>query len=1216
MPQVDSEGTRDDRADAEPGGCAHRRTAHRQAARRRLAHRGAAVVVALLALAATTPAQLDAEFSATPLSGSQPLEVAFTDLSTGDPLIWVWSFGDGTTSFEQHPTHVYEVAETTTFSVSLLVSTGFPTSTETKTDYITVTPAPLVVDFDASPPSGVQPLEVAFTDLSAGAPVDSWLWDFGDGATSPAQHPTHTYVVATPTTFDVSLTVSFGPQQETLTKRDLVSVSPAPLAADFTASTTAGVNPLTVDFTDTTTGGAPSGWLWDFGDGDVSTQQHPTHVFDDPGTWTVSLTVSLGPQQDTVTMPDLVTVEPAPLAPDFTAAPVSGPTPLTVAFTDTTTGGAPDAWLWDFGDGGTSTLQHPSHAFLMPGDHTVQLTAFLGSQSATVTKTDIVHVDHAPLGLPVFDARTFAVGRLPLRIDAADLDADGVMDLTLGLNDDGEVVVLRGQGEGGFERIAAIDLGLSASVTDLHVSDLDADGRPDVVVTLLGSFANSAAAVLRGTGDGGLGAPIPVDPGVDAAAVAVGDYDEDGTTDLVVAEYSHQLRIHHGDGAGDFTPGAVITLPVERPLHVEARDLDGDGHLDLGVVCLSDGVTKLDDPTYLAYLGAGDGTFALAENIALLDDAYDAAYGDFDGDGIPDVALPGYSTGGVRVLRGLGDGSFGAGGTFPVAGQGPVTVIAGRIDGDAVDDLVTADRDTDSVSVLLGTGDGGFLPAVRRFAVGGMPSGAVIADFDGDGVADVAAANVTSETVTVLRGAPDGTLRDNVRHDDPGVLSVATGDVDGDGLTDVVLSRADGSLHVRLGLGDGAFADGPSHPGNWGQSDLALADMDGDGVLDAVIAAVTSDAVVVRRGVGDGSFVGGGYAFVGVQPAALAVGDVDGDLVPDVVTADTGSDAVTVLLGQGGGALASAGRVAVSAAPTAVVLGDWDGDGALDLAAAGGPERAVTVRLGQGDGTFAGGAAYVTGGTPAGLASGDLDGDGDADLVVTDRSGGSVAVLLGAGDGAFEAPVSFDAGVSPRGVVLVDLDLDGALDVALVDETMDVVTVLPGDGAGALGRRSSFAAGDRSFDLAVGLFDADGHPDVVTGGFGNWAVLVNRLDAWFPLGSGLPGVSGIPYLAGTGALLPGSPGSLVLTAGAPSAPAVMFLSVTSTPVPFYGGTLVPFPWLVAQPRVTDASGGLVLAWPSWPGGLSGQDLYLQCGMLDPAAVYGVSLSNALRADVP
>jgi len=130
--------------------------------------------------------------------------------------------------------------------------------------------------------------------------------------------------------------------------------------------------------------------------------------------------------------------------------------------------------------------------------------------------------------------------------------------------------------------------------------------------------------------------------------------------------------------------------------------------------------------------------------------------------------------------------------------------------------------------------------------------------------------------------------------------------------------------------------------------------------------------------------------------------------------------------------------------------------------------------------------------------------------------------------------------------------------------------------------------------------------------------IVNVRDGpWTDLGSGLAGIAGVPSLVGSGTLVAGSPGNLSLTNAAASSLAVLFVSFTSTPSPFKGGTLVPVPAFFSFSFFTNGSGGFVLPWFSWPPGLPpGATLYFQYGVQDAAAVVGVSLSNAVLATTP
>ena len=164
---------------------------------------------------------------------------------------------------------------------------------------------PPTADFSGTPTSGTAPLNVAFSDQSSGAPT-SWFWDFGDGNTSTAQNPSHTYTSSG--LYTVSLTATNDDGSDTLTRTDYISVSdPLPPVADFVGSPTSGVAPLTVDFSDLSAND-PTSWSWNFGDGNTSTSQNPSHVYTTPGVYTVSLTASNAQGSDVETKVDYITV--------------------------------------------------------------------------------------------------------------------------------------------------------------------------------------------------------------------------------------------------------------------------------------------------------------------------------------------------------------------------------------------------------------------------------------------------------------------------------------------------------------------------------------------------------------------------------------------------------------------------------------------------------------------------------------------------------------------------------------------------------------------------------------------------------------------------------------------------------------------------------------------------------------------------------------------
>ncbi len=322
-------------------------------------------------------------FTANVTSGTNPLSVAFTDQSENEPTSWEWNFGDGSTSTEQNPIHTYAAAGT--YNVSLNASNVGGSNNKTVNTYITVADTP-VANFTSNVTSGANPLSVAFTDLSENVPT-SWEWNFGDGSTSTEQNPIHTYSEVG--TYNVSLNASNigGSNNKTINSYITVANIPVP---DFTSNVTSGALPLTVSFSDQSTNG-PTEWEWNFGDGNTSTEQNPTHTYSTVGAYNVSLNASNVGGNNNISVTDYITVAVAPVA-NFTTDITSGTTPLTVTFTDLSTNG-PTTWEWDFGDGTTATSQNPTHTYSAAGTYTVSLNASNVGGSNVTTMTGYIIVN-------------------------------------------------------------------------------------------------------------------------------------------------------------------------------------------------------------------------------------------------------------------------------------------------------------------------------------------------------------------------------------------------------------------------------------------------------------------------------------------------------------------------------------------------------------------------------------------------------------------------------------------------------------------------------------------------------------------------------------------------------------------------------------------------------------------------------------------------------
>ena len=339
-----------------------------------------------------------AEFSMSTTNPNVLQNVAFADLSiAGSSTInqWSWNFGDGQISAAQNPTHAYSTPGSKTITLTVTDSNS-KTSTVTHTltvDYVSPT-----ANFGYSPSAPKVRESITFTDTStagSGA-INQWSWSFGDGATSTLQNPTHAYTATGPKT--VMLTVTDSNSKTSSTSKTVTVVtdtqSQAP-SAEFTMSRTNPGVQQTVTFTDTSTAGTGTinQWSWNFGDGQTSTSKNPTHAYSTTGSKTITLTVT-DTNSLTSTISHTLTVENivSPTA-SFIYTPTSPITGQAIMFTDTSTAGsgAINQWSWSFGDGATSTLQNPTHAYTATGPKTVMLTV-TDSNSKTSTTTNTITV--------------------------------------------------------------------------------------------------------------------------------------------------------------------------------------------------------------------------------------------------------------------------------------------------------------------------------------------------------------------------------------------------------------------------------------------------------------------------------------------------------------------------------------------------------------------------------------------------------------------------------------------------------------------------------------------------------------------------------------------------------------------------------------------------------------------------------------------------------
>ncbi|MCB0429979.1 MAG: PKD domain-containing protein [Flavobacteriales bacterium] len=303
---------------------------------------------------------------------------------------WYWNFGDGGTSTLQNPMHTFPAAGTYTVCLTV-VGTNPQTATECKNQLC----LQVTVKDCGNPPCEVYPrfqwadscLTVNFLDFSAAGPgttITDWYWNFGDGGTSTLQNPMHTFPAAG--TYKVCLTVVGINADSVRCKNELcldVTVKDCSNDCVVHARFAYGAHCLTVNFTDNSAadpGTVITSWFWDFGDGNTSTLQNPSHTYAAGGTYTVCLKVA-GVSADGSQCEDKIcgTILVQPCDQDTCAVYPRfdwQDSCLTVNFTDysvTGPGTGITNWYWSFGDGSTSTLQNPTHTFPAAGTYKVCL---------------------------------------------------------------------------------------------------------------------------------------------------------------------------------------------------------------------------------------------------------------------------------------------------------------------------------------------------------------------------------------------------------------------------------------------------------------------------------------------------------------------------------------------------------------------------------------------------------------------------------------------------------------------------------------------------------------------------------------------------------------------------------------------------------------------------------------------------------------------------
>jgi hypothetical protein len=469
--------------------------------------------------------------------------------------------------------------------------------------------------------------------------------------------------------------------------------------------------------------------------------------------------------------------------------------------------------------------------------------------------------------------------------------------------------------------------------------------------------------------------------------------------------------------------------------------------------------------------------------------------GDLDADGDLDLVELDRST--LSVFRGDGQGGFRV--ALDVAVSVGVSGLAtGDLNADGAADLLVTERTLDQVAVFISDGASAFRePTV--FVVGDAPRAPVLADLNGDGFLDVATANRRSDDLSLLWGAGDGTVTAAPNRIAVGVDSspdrLVARDFDGDGHVDVATGTPAAILMFR-GTGNGGFADGrpfflPAPNG----SPVALTafDADSDGDLDLIAPRVEPAGFAFILNAGDGTFVQAIDVERRVASAWLAGADLDGDGHADVVESLERENSLQVFWSRDELRISMEQRIfEVPTAPHALTVADMDGDGDLDLPV--GTNRDLHILYNDGNGDFEEVVVHP-GITIHYVVAVDLDGDGDQDLAGVRHT---AELFFNDGGRTFRRQQEF-VGLRPFSIRSGDLDGDGRPDLISANEGTNDIAILRNQGAERF-LHEAISVGSGPQAAEPGDFDGDGDLDLAVASTraSEIAILWNDAAGMFP----------------------------------------------------------------------------------------------------------------------
>lgn len=329
-------------------------------------------------------------------------------------------------------------------------------------------------------------------------------------------------------------------------------------------------------------------------------------------------------------------------------------------------------------------------------------------------------------------------------------------------------------------------------------------------------------------------------------------------------------------------------------------------------------------------------------------------------------------------------------------GDGPLGIDAGDFNGDGLIDLATANYYDDNITVYFNDGAGGFA-GKADYPTGNGAIDVMAFDLDNDFDLDLVAANQAANNVTVLRNDGSGIFTNT---GDYTVKNMPTGvfvsDVDGDGFADILTADISSDLgYVTVLINDraGQFGERSDFLLSSKSAGVVTGDFDNDGDFDMASADLNSNSISVFKNNRRGGFSARNNYPAGNYPYNISCGDIDRDFDLDLVATNQIGNTVTVLFNDGFAGFDSAATYNTPQSPSGVELGDIDGDNDLDIVTVNRTAGSVSIFYNNGEGLFGISSDYDIGGSPYALAIADFNGDDILDIAAADRDNSNIIIL-------------------------------------------------------------------------------------------------------------------------------------------------------------------------------------------------------------------------------